>query len=114
MILRIILGDQLNPNHSWFKEKNQENFLYAMMEMRSETDYVIHHHKKVVAFFDAMRNFHHWLQTQKLNTVYYKLTDKENKQRFTGNIRLLIEKYNIQEVHYQFPDEKDCMMNSKN
>ena len=25
MILRIILGDQLNPNHSWFKEKNQEN-----------------------------------------------------------------------------------------
>ncbi|MBD3725379.1 MAG: cryptochrome/photolyase family protein, partial [Flavobacteriaceae bacterium] len=37
MILRIILGDQLNPNHSWFKEKNQENFLYVLMEMRSET-----------------------------------------------------------------------------
>lgn len=106
MILRIILGDQLNPNHSWFKEKNQENYLYAMMELRSETDYVMHHYKKVVAFFDAMRNFHHWLQTQKLNTVYYKLTDKENKQRFTENILFLIDKYNIEEVHYQFPDEK--------
>lgn len=106
MILRIILGDQLNPNHSWFKEKNQENYLYAMMELRSETDYVIHHHKKVVAFFDAMRNFHHWLQTQKLNTVYYKLTDKENKQCFTENILFLIDKYNIEEIHYQFPDEK--------
>lgn len=106
MILRIILGDQLNPNHSWFKEKNQENYLYAMMELRSETDYVIHHYKKVVAFFDAMRNFHHWLKTQKLNTVYYKLTNKENKQRFTENILFLIDKYNIEEVHYQFPDEK--------
>ena len=106
MILRIIFGDQLNPNHSWFKEKNQENYLYAMMELRSETDYVIHHYKKVVAFFDAMRNFHHWLKTQKLNTVYYKLTNKENKQRFTENILFLIDKYNIEEVHYQFPDEK--------
>lgn len=106
MILRLILGDQLNPNHSWYKEENQENYLYVMMEVRSETDYVLHHHKKVVAFFDAMRTFHSWLQSQNLKSLYFKLLDNENKQDFLENIRFLIQKHSIQEIHYQFPDEK--------
>ena len=56
MILRLILGDQLNENHSWFKQVDDNN-IYVLMEMRQETDYVKHHIQKVVAFFSAMRAF---------------------------------------------------------
>ena len=54
--LRLILGDQLNINHSWFS-KTDENVVYFMAELRQETDYVKHHIQKVVAFFLSMRNF---------------------------------------------------------
>ena len=54
--LRLILGDQLNSQHSWFHEKD-ENTIYCLFEMRQETDYVTHHIQKVIGFFAAMRNF---------------------------------------------------------
>ena len=47
--LRLILGDQLNHNHSWFQNP-QKGVHYLMMEMRQETDYVTHHIQKVCAF----------------------------------------------------------------
>ena len=47
--LRLILGDQLNSQHSWYAGKNDET-LYVLMEMRQETDYVAHHVQKIVAF----------------------------------------------------------------
>jgi deoxyribodipyrimidine photolyase-related protein len=37
--LRLILGDQLNSNHSWYTQTNNE-VVYLMAEMRQETDYV--------------------------------------------------------------------------
>ena len=52
--LRLILGDQLNLQHSWFEEVNP-NVMYVMAEMRQETDYVKHHIQKVVAIFLGMR-----------------------------------------------------------
>ena len=55
-IARLILGDQLNSNHSWF-DTVQENVTYIMMEVRTETDYATHHIQKVVGFFAAMRFF---------------------------------------------------------
>lgn len=47
--LRLILGDQLNHQHSWFDD-DQEKVVYVIMEMRQETDYVRHHIQKVVGF----------------------------------------------------------------
>ena len=47
--LRLILGDQLNENHSWFKHPDK-NVTYVLMEIRQETDYVAHHIQKVAAF----------------------------------------------------------------
>ena len=52
--LRLILGDQLNENHSWFKHPDK-NVTYVLMEVREETDYVTHHIQKVAAFFAALR-----------------------------------------------------------
>jgi deoxyribodipyrimidine photolyase-related protein len=54
--LRLILGDQLNHNHSWFSTTN-DDVLYCMFEMRQETDYVKHHIQKVVGFLQLCENF---------------------------------------------------------
>ncbi|WP_228515197.1 cryptochrome/photolyase family protein [Flavobacterium sp. MR2016-29] len=43
--LRLILGDQLNSNHSWY-ETTDNSITYVMMEIRTETDYAIHHIQK--------------------------------------------------------------------
>jgi deoxyribodipyrimidine photolyase-related protein len=53
--LRLILGDQLNPEHSWFSHQH-EDVLYVMMEVRQETDYVLHHAQKIIAIFAGMRD----------------------------------------------------------
>jgi deoxyribodipyrimidine photolyase-related protein len=44
-IVRLILGDQLNSNYSWFKTVD-ESVVYVMMEVRSETDCAKHHIQK--------------------------------------------------------------------
>ena len=66
--LRLILGDQLNHQHSWFKEE-QENICYVFMEMRQETDYVTHHIQKVIGFFSAMREFADWNKSKWIKLV---------------------------------------------
>ena len=54
--LRLILGDQLDPQHPWFARVDP-GVLHVMMEMRQETDYVLHHAQKILAIFAAMRAF---------------------------------------------------------
>ena len=51
--LRLILGDQLNENHSWFSSVDDQ-ILYCIFEMRQETNYVQHHIQKVIGFFAAI------------------------------------------------------------
>ena len=102
--LRLILGDQLNHKHSWFQQVD-ENVVYVMMEVRSETDYVVHHIQKVVAFFQSMRLFADELLQKGHKVVYLKLDDINNKQSFTENIRWICQKYKIETIEYQLPDE---------
>jgi deoxyribodipyrimidine photolyase-related protein len=47
--LRLILGDQLNAAHSWFRQPDAR-VTYVIMEIRQETDCVKHHIQKVAAF----------------------------------------------------------------
>ena len=54
--IRLILGDQLNSNHSWFQTID-ESVTYVLMEIRTETDYAKHHIQKIIGFFTAMRAF---------------------------------------------------------
>lgn len=102
--LRLILGDQLNSQHSWFK-KADDNTLFVMMEVRSETDYVKHHVQKVVGIFDAMRNFSATMSEKGFHFYYIKINDSDNQHAFLSNISALISRFQIQEVHYQQPDE---------
>lgn len=102
--LRLILGDQLNHQHSWFQSTN-ESVCYVMMEMRQETDYVDYHIQKIIAFFTAMRAFTEHLSTQGHQVIYIKLDDENNTQSLTQNLTKIIQELDIQLFEYQQPDE---------
>lgn len=102
--LRLILGDQLNLQHPWFKEVHPD-YLYVMMEMKQETGYVRHHIQKVVGFFLAMRNFAETLQNDGHQIIYWNLDHPDNTQSLPENLSFLIGKNEIQSFEYQFPDE---------
>ncbi len=102
--LRLILGDQLNPNHSWFQEIN-EDVTYLMMEVRSETNYVRHHIQKVTGFFVAMRAFSKVLENEGHRVVYLKLDDKNNASTISENVKRLIQEKGFGRFEYQLPDE---------
>lgn len=102
--LRLILGDQLNFNHSWFKTID-DSVTYVMMEIRSETDYAKHHIQKIVGIFAAMRQFSAELQLKKHQVIYIQLNDENNLQSFEANSKRLIATHNFTHFEYQFPDE---------
>ena len=102
--LRLVLGDQLNPRHSWFQQTD-DAVLYVLMEVRQETDYVTHHIQKILAFFAAMRAFAEALRQKGHRVIYLRLDDPDNRQDFAGNLKRLIEQHGIQRFEYQWPDE---------
>ena len=102
--LRLILGDQLNIQHSWYKEVNT-NTTYVIMEVMQEQEYVRHHVQKIVGFFAAMRSFAQELESLGHLVIYIKLDDAENEQSFAANIDKLISKFQINKFEYQEPDE---------
>lgn len=102
--LRLILGDQLNAKHSWYK-KVDESVTYIQMEIRTETDYAQHHIQKVLGFFAAMQAFSKALQQAKHNVIYIYLNDKNNKQNFEENIIRVIKENKFTHFEYQLPDE---------
>ncbi|UZO82417.1 cryptochrome/photolyase family protein [Aquimarina sp. ERC-38] len=104
MKLRLILGDQLNQQHSWFQEVDRD-VRYFMAEMRQETDYVKHHIQKVVAFFISMRNFKKWLEDNGHQVIYYTLDDLDNTQNLTENLKKVAEEQKATSFEYQLPDE---------
>ena len=102
--LRLILGDQLNPSHSWFS-KVDPNIVYTLMEMRQETDYVVHHAQKVIAIFAGMRDLAAHLKAQGHRVHYLAIDDSENTQSLTLNLEKLLEQHTCSRFEYQQPDE---------
>ena len=102
--LRLILGDQLNSNHSWFNSV-EESVTYVMMEVRTETDYAQHHIQKVVGIFAAMRDFASQLKSNGHQLIYLQLNDSVNLQSFDKNIEKLISEQQFTHFEYQLPDE---------
>ena len=103
-ILRLILGDQLNAQHSWFR-KSSSDVVYTLMEVRQETDYVVHHVQKVAGFFAAMRRFAEALERQGHRVLYIRLDDPANTQDLEVNLRRLVRSEKITRFEYQLPDE---------
>lgn len=103
-MLRLLLGDQLNPRHSWF-EAVDSNVLHVLMEVRQETDYVLHHAQKILAIFAAMRDFAHQLQAAGHRVHYFAINDPNNLHAIPANLDLLMAGHRAATFEYQAPDE---------
>src|SRR5210317_1376176 len=103
-LLRLILGDQLDELHSWFKKPDRE-VTYVMMEIRQETDYVKHHIQKVAAFFAAMRAFSARLKELGHKVIYLRLDDRQNLQTIPANLQYLLATQKFSRLEYLLPDE---------
>jgi deoxyribodipyrimidine photolyase-related protein len=111
--LRLILGDQLNESHPWFRQP-EKNIIYVLMEIRQETDYVAHHIQKVAVFFAAMRAFAARLRDLGHRVVYLKLDNPQNRQTIEGNITHLLRQKKITHFEYLLPDEHRLDLQLKN
>ena len=102
--LRLILGDQLNVKHSWFKQPD-DSTLYVIAELHQEANYVRHHIQKLCSFFLAMQNFAEALQTSNYNVLHLSLDDTAQYADLPSLLADLVKRFSIEEFHYQRPDE---------
>lgn len=104
MILRLVLGDQLNIEHSWYKQPSQNGYVYVMMELTPEVNQPYIHIQKVVGFFAAMRHFALTVTQRGATVKYIKLTDLDNQQDLLENIAQVAKELNASLLEYQLPD----------
>ncbi len=102
--LRLVLGDQLNPLHSWFTAP-RDDVVVLLMELRQETDYVLHHAQKILAIFAAMRDFARSLRAAGHRVHYLAIDDPTNQPSITANLDVLLDHYKACAFEYQAPDE---------
>lgn len=102
--LRLILGDQLNAQHSWFKAKRSD-VLYVIAEVHDEASYTRHHIQKVCGFFLAMEQFATALQAAGHQVLYLTLDDTAEYASFPKLLSHLVDYYQVERVSYQLPDE---------
>lgn len=102
--LRLVLGDQLNPAHPWFAERSDE-VVYVLMEIRQETDYVMHHAQKILAIFAAMRRFAEQLREAGHRVRYLAIDHPANRQSLPDNLTRLLHQHGASQLEYQAPDE---------
>ncbi|MEO8998889.1 MAG: cryptochrome/photolyase family protein [Rhodanobacter sp.] len=102
--LRMILADQLNVRHGWFRHLD-DSVVYVLMEVRSETDYVRHHAQKVLGLFAAMRLFGEALTKVGHRVEYLRIGDRRNQHSFTANLPWLIEQFGVTRLERMEADE---------
>ncbi|NCA70805.1 MAG: cryptochrome/photolyase family protein [Sphingobacteriia bacterium] len=102
--LRLVLGDQLNAAHPWFRQPDPDAVV-IMMEVRSETDSVVHHAQKVLAIFAAMRAFARALRSAGHRVHYLRIGDAENRQAFGANLDWLAARYRARALERMEADE---------
>lgn len=102
--LRLILGDQLNAGHSWFRQTDDQ-CLYLIAELKQETGYVKHHVQKICAFFAAMQSFATALQQAGHRVLYLTLDDTADAADLPALMRRIIAEHGIRLFEFQRPDE---------
>ena len=102
--LRLVLGDQLDPQHPWYREPRPD-VVYLLLEMRQETDYVVHHAQKVIAIFAAMRDFARQLKAAGHRVRHVAIDDASNRQGLTANLDALVAHYGASAFEWQLPDD---------
>ena len=84
--LILVLGDQLSDDLSALREGDRDRDVVVMAEVRSETDYVPHHPKKIAFLFAAMRAHAEHLRAEGWQVRYTRLDDPENAQSIPGEL----------------------------
>lgn len=102
-IVRLVLGDQLNPRHSWFTEINP-NVTYAFIECRGEGSYAPHHIQKVVGIFQSMRTFASRLESEGHRVFYHKILDSREIE-LIDILHSASVKMGVHELQFMVPDE---------
>ena len=104
--LRLVLGDQLNQQHSWFSRTDDE-VTYALFETLSEATYTRHHVQKITGFFLAMREFALHLRSAAHSVTYYDLdqTRELGLATISDCLLHLANEIGATHIEYQLPDE---------
>ena len=102
--LRLILGDQLNESHSWYRVQD-DGVLYVIAELHQEASYVRHHIQKICAFFAAMESFACALKAAGHQVNHLTLDDTVAFSTLGELISALCTEYGIERFEYQQPDE---------
>ncbi|MGB0449426.1 MAG: cryptochrome/photolyase family protein [Porticoccaceae bacterium] len=111
--LRLILGDQLNSSHSWYRNVD-DGVLYVIAELHQEAGYVKHHIQKISAFFAAMENFANALQAAGHQVNHLTLDDSADYKNLSDLISQLCQQHKIKNFVYQQPDEYRLAQQLKN
>jgi deoxyribodipyrimidine photolyase-like uncharacterized protein len=90
--LRLILGDQLNPSHSWFATRD-DDVVYVLMEIHPEMAYVLHHAQKILAIVAAMRAFAQQRKAGRAPGALHRAGRPSNRQSLTDNLDALVAHY---------------------
>ena len=102
--LRLLLGDQLNAQHSWWKDVD-EDVVTVILESRQETDYAQHHVQKVLSFFLAMRHFAQERQREGHRVVYVSIAHPDAQRPMLEVVHDHLKACGAQAFAYQSPDE---------
>lgn len=102
--IRLILGDQLNLDHSWFKTKNND-VLYVIAELHQEQYYVKHHVQKICAFFKSMENFALALKASGHHVLHLSLDESSHFLTLEDLLSALFSQFRCEYFEYQRPDE---------
>jgi deoxyribodipyrimidine photolyase-related protein len=102
--LRLILGDQLNGSHTWYRQVD-DGVLYLIAELHQEANYVKHHIQKISAFFAAMENFAGALTKAGHQVKYLTLDDSADFNNLSDLIAAVCQENGIENFQYQQPDE---------
>jgi len=102
--LRLVLGDQLNLQHSWF-EQQDSGVLYLVAELHQEATYVRHHAQKLCAFFAAMETFAASIDAAGHHVTYLTLDDTISFDTLPDLIESLCRQHGVSRFEYQSPDE---------
>ncbi len=102
--LRLILGDQLNQQHSWFSETDPQ-VVYLIAELPQETNYTRHHVQKICAFFAAMEQFAYRLADKDHQVIYLTLEETHGFSNLDELLQAVIDQHSLNYFDYQRPDE---------
>ena len=103
--LILILGDQLSPEMSSLRHANKGRDIILMCEVAAETEYVLHHKKKIAFILSAMRHFAEELRALGWTVDYVKLDDADNTGSFTRELTRAVERHTPENVVVTSPGE---------